>query len=189
MVDAAREEGSRQVLDTALWILSLTELSGGSPRRAGAYIEQVRELRRAIGYNAEQVVNAAYLAWIGAPRGQVEALARRAGAAGWGGVQSAAVAALAVRDLAEGHYRDAYHRLRAPGGRSLPPGHPAAVPGLRRGRHQGRALSGGRALREILTATGGGERVGVGAGRGRASRALITPDDQAEPLYRRPSSC
>ena len=31
----ARDAGSLQVLDTALWILSLAELSGGTPRRAG----------------------------------------------------------------------------------------------------------------------------------------------------------
>jgi len=31
---------------------------------------------------------------------------------GFGGVQASAVGALALRDLAEGHYRDAYHRLK-----------------------------------------------------------------------------
>ena len=106
--EAARAAGSLQLLDTALWILSLAELTGGTPRRAGAYIDQVRELRRAIGYPAEHVVNAAYLAWVGAPRPQVEALAEAMRQAGFGGVHASAVAALALRDLAEGHYRDAY---------------------------------------------------------------------------------
>ena len=110
--EAARSAGSLQLLDSTLWILSLAELAGGTPRRAGAYIDQVRELRRALGYEAEHVVNAAYLAWTGAPRGQVEALADAMRQSGFGGVHASAVAALAIRDLAEGHYRDAYHRLQ-----------------------------------------------------------------------------
>jgi DNA-binding CsgD family transcriptional regulator len=110
--EAARAKGSLQLLDTTLWIMSLAELTGGTPRQAGAYMDQVRELRRAIGYPAEHVVNAAYLAWIGAPRGQVEALAEAMRQTGFGGVHASAVAALALRDLAEGHYRDASHRLR-----------------------------------------------------------------------------
>ena len=93
--EAARKAGSLQLLDTVLWILSLAELTGGTPRRAGAYMDQVRELRRAIGYEAEHVVNAAYLAWIGAPRPQVEALAEAMRLSGFGGVHSSAVAALA----------------------------------------------------------------------------------------------
>ena len=109
---AARDAGSLQVLDTVLWIMSLAELSGGTPREALHYIEQVRELRRAIGYDAEHVANVALLAWAGAPRPQVELIAQGAGAMGFGGVQAAGEAALAVRDLAEGHYGDAYERLK-----------------------------------------------------------------------------
>ena len=109
---AARDAGALQVLDTTLWIMSLAELTGGTPRAAERHIAQVRELRRAIGYNAEQVVNGAYLAWSGAPRAQVEAISDAALAMGFGGVHAAGVAALAVRDLAEGHYRDAYAKLK-----------------------------------------------------------------------------
>ncbi len=109
---AARDSGALQVLDTTLWIMSLAELKGGTPRAAERHIAQVRELRRGIGYDAEQVVNGAYLAWSGAPRAQVEAISEAALAMGFGGVHSAGVAALAVRDLAEGHYRDAYTRLK-----------------------------------------------------------------------------
>ncbi len=65
---AARDTGSLQVLDLALWIMSLAELNGGTPRRAAQHMEQVRELRRAIGYDAEHVINVAMLAWSGAPR-------------------------------------------------------------------------------------------------------------------------
>ena len=95
------------MLDTTLWIMSLAELTGGTPRAAGRHIAQVRELRRAIGYDAEQVVNGAYLAWSGAPRAQVEAISDAASRWGSAACTRPGSAALAVRDLAEGHYRDA----------------------------------------------------------------------------------
>jgi DNA-binding CsgD family transcriptional regulator len=109
---AARDAGASQVLDTTLWIMSLAELKGGTPRASGERIAQVRELRRTIGYDAEQVVNPAFLAWSGAPRTQVEAISDAGLSMGFAGVHSAGIAALAVRDLAEGHYRDGYHRLK-----------------------------------------------------------------------------
>ena len=108
---AARDTGSLQLLDTALWIMSLAELTGGTPRRAAQYIEQVRELRRAIGYDAEHVINVAMLAWSDVPREQVEMITEGAGAMGFDGVRTAGVAGLAIRDLAEGLYADAYARL------------------------------------------------------------------------------
>lgn len=109
---AARDAGSLQLLDTALWIMSLAELTGGTPRRAHQCIEQVRELRRAIGFDAEHVINVALLAWSGAPLPQVEMITEGAGAMGFGGVKAAGDRALAVRDLAEGRYGDAYDRLK-----------------------------------------------------------------------------
>ena len=109
---AARDAGSLQLLDTALWTMSLTELTGGSPRRAHEYIEQVRELRRAIGYDAEHVINVALLAWADAPRSQVEMISEGAAAMGFGGVAASGQAALAVRDLAEASYEEAYRRLK-----------------------------------------------------------------------------
>ena len=72
---AARDSGSLQPLDNALWVLSLTETVVGNARAASEYIDQVRELRRAIGYDAEHVVNVALLAWTGVPRDQVVAMA------------------------------------------------------------------------------------------------------------------
>ena len=131
---AARDAGSLQLLDTALWIMSLAELTGGTPRRAAQYIEQVRELRRAIGYDAEHVVNVALLAWPDVPREQVEAIAEGAGAMGFGGVQAPDVAALAVRDLAEGRYDDAYERLQPLVDDPFLQVTPLELPGLRRGR-------------------------------------------------------
>lgn len=109
---AARDAGALQVLDATLWTMSVAELKGSTPRAAERYIARVRELRRAIGYDAEHVVNGAYLAWSGAPRAQVEVIDGAALAMGFGGVHAAGVAALAVRDLAEGHYRDAYTKLK-----------------------------------------------------------------------------
>ena len=180
--EAARDAGSLQLLDTTLWILSLAELSGGTPRRAGDYIEQVRELRRAIGYEAEHVVNAAYLAWIGAPRAQVEALAEAMRLSGFGGVHSSAVAALALRDLAEGHYRDAYHRLKPliddPFLQVTPLEYPDFVEAAVRSGPPGRRAARGR----DPDRDGGGQRVGVDArawpsGPARWSR----PTPEAEP--------
>ncbi|MER5323123.1 helix-turn-helix transcriptional regulator [Streptosporangium roseum] len=109
---AAREAGALQALDTLLWVLSLAELTGGTVRRAEESLEQVREVRLAMGYDAENVINSALMAWAGAPRQVVLAIADGANSVGFGGVGAAAIAALGVRDLAEGGYRDAYDRLK-----------------------------------------------------------------------------
>lgn len=109
---AAQEAGSMRVLDTALWLLSLVELVRGDPAASGRYVEQVRELRRAIGYDAEQVVNASYLAWAGAPVEVVEQIAQGILATGFGGAWTIAMTGLSIRSIAEGHYRDAFERLK-----------------------------------------------------------------------------
>ena len=148
------------------------------------YVEQVRELRRAIGYEAEHVVNAAYLAWIGAPRAQVEALAEAMGAAGFGGIQSSAVAALAVLDLAEGHYRDAHARLKPlidePFLQVTPLQYPDFVEAAVRGGHPAEARGPVEILEARADANGSAWTPGVAA----RSRALITPDPAAEASYR-----
>ncbi|MFC8923654.1 AAA family ATPase [Cellulosimicrobium sp. NPDC057127] len=108
---AARDAGSLQALDTCLWVSSLAELTGGTPRRAAQHLQQVRELRHAIGHDGEHVVDVARLAWADAPRDQVLRAAADARRAGFGGVEASALAALAVHDLAEGRYRDAYATL------------------------------------------------------------------------------
>jgi DNA-binding CsgD family transcriptional regulator len=181
--DIARDAGSLQVLDTTLWILSLAELSGGTPRRAGEYIEQVRELRRAIGYEAEHVVNAAYLAWVGAPRAQVEALAEAMRLTGFGGVQASAVGALALRDLAEGHYRDAYHWLKPliddPFLQVTPLQYPDFVEAAVRSGHPREAPD----LVETLTAMADANGSAWARGVAVRSRALVAPDSEAETNY------
>ncbi|HEU4545830.1 MAG TPA: LuxR C-terminal-related transcriptional regulator [Microlunatus sp.] len=180
--EAARSAGSLQLLDTALWILSLAELTGGTPRQAGDYIDQVRELRRAIGYPAEHVVNAAYLAWVGAPRPQVEALAEAMRQAGFGGVHASAVAALALRDLAEGHYRDAYQRLHPliedPFLQVTPMEYPDFVEAAVRSGHRDQALPLVTRLAAMAEANGSVWTRGVAL----RSRALVEP--RPESLYR-----
>jgi DNA-binding CsgD family transcriptional regulator len=109
---AARNAGALQSLDTLLWLISLTQLTGGTVRRAVESVEEVRGVRRAMGYDSEQVVNPAVIAWTGGPREVVRQIGEGAGAGGFGGVTAVATWSLAVRDLAEGHYRDAYRRLQ-----------------------------------------------------------------------------
>ncbi|MEO3854166.1 AAA family ATPase [Acrocarpospora sp. B8E8] len=109
---AARDHGALQALDLLMWATSLAELTGGTVKRAEESIQQVREVRLAMGYDAENVINAALMAWTGSPRHIVLAIADGANAAGFGGVSASAIAAVGLRDLAEGNYRDAYDRLQ-----------------------------------------------------------------------------
>ncbi len=67
LADIARDAGALRTVDTVLWVRSLFELDHGNPAEAGRYIKQVRELRQAIGYPSEHVVNVAHLAWTGTP--------------------------------------------------------------------------------------------------------------------------
>lgn len=179
---AARDAGSLQLLDTALWIMSLAELTGGTPRLAHQYIEQVRELRRAMGYDAEHVINVALLAWSGAPRAQVEMIAEGAGAMGFGGVKAAGEAALAVRDLAEGHYGDAYQRLKPlvedPFLQVTPLELPDFVEAACRSGHGAEAAAQVEQLEALASVNGSVWTRGVAL----RSRALI--EDDAEPHFR-----
>ena len=179
---AARDAGALQVLDTTLWIMSLAELKGGTPRAAAERIAQVRELRRAIGYDAEQVVNPAFLAWNGAPRAQVQAIADAGLAMGFGGVHSAGVAALAVRDLAEGHYRDAHTRLRPlidePFLQVTPLEYADFVEAAVRAGHVSEAQPYVRLLRQLADANGSAWARAVA----ERSQALVEEDDP-EPHY------
>ncbi|MGF0117145.1 LuxR C-terminal-related transcriptional regulator [Promicromonospora sp. Marseille-Q5078] len=108
---AARDTGALQALDTLLWVASLTELMGGTVARARAFDATVREVRRAMGYDGENVVNAAVMAWTDSPEPTVVAVGQGAAAAGWGGVEASTTAALAVRNLAERRYDAAFERL------------------------------------------------------------------------------
>lgn len=179
---AARDAGALQMLDSVLWIMSLAELFGGSLRRAQQYIDQVRELRRAIGYDAENVVNVALLAWSETPRAQVEAIADGAAAMGFGGVQSSGVAALAIRDLAEGLYSDAYKRLKPliddPFLQATPLSIPDIVEAASRSGHVDEARDHVCHLEELASANGSPWCTGVA----QRSRALVA--DDPEPHFR-----
>ncbi|RHA38624.1 helix-turn-helix transcriptional regulator [Cellulomonas rhizosphaerae] len=179
----AREAGSLQMLDASLWLLSLVELVRGDPAAAGRYVEQVRELRRAMGYPAEQVVNVAYLAWAGAPREQIQAIADALVPMGFGGAWTVAMTGLSVRDIAEGHYRDAYERLRPMIERpflqvtygQLPDYVEAAV----RSGHVAAARETADQLDAFARASGTPWIRGLAA----RSAALLAPPDEAEALY------
>ncbi len=182
MAAAARDAGALQLLDTTLWTMSMTELASDSPRSAHECIAQVRELRRAIGYDAEHVINVALLAWTDAPREQVEAIAEGAGSMGFGGVHSAGEAALAVRDLAEADYERAYRRLEPlvadPFLHVTPLQLPDFVEAACRSGHADQALPHVRHLEALADANGSPWTLGVA----HRSRALV--EDDAEPHHR-----
>ncbi|GAA4063879.1 LuxR C-terminal-related transcriptional regulator [Agromyces indicus] len=111
MLSGARDGGVLRVVDSALWLLGLIELVRGDPASSGRYIEQVRELRRAMGYDAEQVVNASHLAWSGAPTEVVAQIADAVLPTGFAGAWTIAMTGLGIRQIADGHYRDAFERF------------------------------------------------------------------------------
>ena len=179
----ARATGQLRVLDTLLWILSLFELDRGDPAAAGRYVEELRDLRRAMGYPAENVINAAYLAWLGAPEEQVAAIADGAAQAGFQGVHTAAMFALGTREIAQGHYRDALERLRVvlarPALQATFYVHSDVVEAAHRSGHAADAAT-SLAFLEASAAANDSEWLhGVLA----RCRAAVASDAEAEPLY------
>ncbi|MBD5787885.1 AAA family ATPase [Cellulosimicrobium terreum] len=183
MIRAARDAGSLQMLDTSLWMASLAELSGGTPRRAAQHVAHVRELRRAIGYDGEHVVNVAYLAWVDTPREQVLRGAATARDLGFGGVEASALGALAVHDLAEGRYRDAYATLsplvEEPFLQLTPLQVPDLVEAAVRGGHAADAAPHVERLERMAAANGSPWCRGAAL----RCRALVSEADVAVPLY------
>ncbi|GAA1963512.1 AAA family ATPase [Agromyces allii] len=182
----AREAGNLRVLDTTLWLLGEVELVRGDAAAAGRHIDGVRELRRAIGYDAEQVVNASYLAWAGAPTEVVEQLAVGILASGFVGAHTIAMSGLCTRDLADGRYAAAYERLLPMVARDFLQVTYQQLPdlveaGVRSG-HGGDppVRSAAARLAEFAEVSGTPWIRGVSA---RAA-ALLASDDDAEPLYR-----
>ncbi|GAA1268392.1 transcriptional regulator [Planotetraspora silvatica] len=180
---AARDAGALQVLDALMWMTSLSELTGGTVRRAEEAIEQVREVRLAMGYDAENVINAALMAWAGSPRNVVLAIADGANAVGFGGVGASAIAAVGLRDVAEGNYRDAYDRLKPlvqePFLHVTPTQYPDFVEAAVRSGHAHLAqqyvdlLVGRAEANDSLWCRGVAER----------TRALVSEDSAAEPYF------
>ncbi|MCC4909438.1 helix-turn-helix transcriptional regulator [Microbacterium sp. cx-59] len=112
LVDIARARGALQALDSSLWMQSTIHVQLLDIAAAGHALENIRELRRAIGYPAEHVVNAAHLALAGAPRGAVDTAGDAARDSGFTGAWTVAQRGLGCRLVAEGEYREAYLLLR-----------------------------------------------------------------------------
>lgn len=183
MLGAARDAGVLRVVDTALWLLGLIELVRGDPAASGSYIEQVRELRRAMGYDAEQVVNASHLAWSGAPTEVVEQVADGVLATGFAGAWTIAMTGLGIREIADGHYRDAFERFEPLVARNFLQVTYQQLPdfveaGVRSGRPDAVRDSAAR-LAEFAAVSGTPWVRGVAARSG----ALLADDTDAEPTY------
>ena len=111
-VDIARGRGALQVLDSTLWVQSTLHVLLLDATAAGQALENVRELRRAIGYPAEHVINAGHLALTGAPIAAVDAVATAVRDSGFTGAWTVAQMGIGCRLVADGEYHDAYDRLR-----------------------------------------------------------------------------
>lgn len=181
---ASRAAAAVRTLDTSLWLLSLLELVRGDAAASGRYVEQVRELRRAIGYDAEQVVNASYLAWSGAPAEVVAAITEATLATGFGGAWTIGMTGLSVRSIADGHYRDAFERLAPLIARPFLQVTYQQLPefveaGVRSGK-PGTVETAVDRLKVFAEVSGTPWIRGVAA----RSAALLAPESTAEPLYR-----
>ncbi|MFF2389545.1 AAA family ATPase [Agromyces sp. NPDC058104] len=183
---AARDAGNLRVLDTTLWLLGEVELVRGDPAASVRYVEEVRELRRAIGYDAEQVVNAAVLAWAGAPVELVEQVALGILASGFVGAHTIAMTGLSTRDLADGRAESAYARLEPMVARDFLQVTYQQLPelveaGVRSGRGDEPAVREAAARLARFAEVSGTPWV-----RGVAARAaaLLSGDAEAEALYR-----
>jgi DNA-binding CsgD family transcriptional regulator len=125
-IAVARDRGAIREADAALWVLSAVELTRADPRAAHNAMEEGGELRRAVGYQDEQVVNAALLAWQDASPETVQQIADALAGLGWFGVWRMAAAAIAIGQIADGDFEGAYVRLE----------HLVARPFLQAGFHQ-----------------------------------------------------
>ena len=182
-VRVGRERGALREVDAALWVLSAVELSRVNPRQAGNYLDQAAELRRALGYLDEHTVNAAYLAWQGAPAATVEQIIDAMDEAGYGGVTRMARGALAIDDIARGSYASAHGRLSQLVAKPYLQASfhhiPELVEAAVRSANRAVALSAAEQMDAYASAAG---TIWV---RGLAARcaALVADDVDAEPLY------
>ncbi|MFC5380984.1 helix-turn-helix transcriptional regulator [Aquipuribacter nitratireducens] len=179
----ARDAGALQALDTLLWLMASTEPHGGTVRRAHERLDQLREVRRSMGYDTEQVVDGGILAWSGA-REAALAVAAGAEAVGFGGVTTLALGATATLDIAQGRYRDAYERLAplvaAPFLQATPTRYADFVEAASRSGHTADAEAVAEVLRGLADANGSAWCRGVAL----RSLALVTEGDAAESAFR-----
>ncbi|WP_169746823.1 helix-turn-helix transcriptional regulator [Demequina gelatinilytica] len=111
LADVARARGALRELDTILWVLSSLEVGRNNPRAARGHLDRCTELRRALGHEEEQAVNASLLIWEGLPPGAGDALISGMNASGYGGVARMAQGAQAIVEIGAGEYAAAYARL------------------------------------------------------------------------------
>ncbi|MFC9659474.1 AAA family ATPase [Nocardia sp. NPDC127606] len=179
----AARAGALRELDSLLWMRSLTDLDRGDVTAAGRAIARVRELRQAMGYPAEHVVNGAYLAWTGAPTPAINQVAELILAGGFGGAHTATINALAIRNMAEGRYQDAYDLLTPYEADRFMQVTPHQLPEyIEAAARAGHAADAERVTIEFVAFA---DAIGSPWARGVAvrCRALIAPAQDAEQLY------
>lgn len=113
-VDAARDSGALHVLDQLLFILSVSETVMGQLDSAARYLDELSQVRDALGMTPaqqEMFRNAEYLGWRGGDgtvRGAIEATRPAAIYLGIGGAETLARTGFLVLDIAAGDYESAY---------------------------------------------------------------------------------
>jgi DNA-binding CsgD family transcriptional regulator len=183
---AARAAGSLLALDAILWVLSVCETERGELASAGDYLDRVREVRRAVGFSDEFVMNAHYLGLVGGDgqREVVAAIADEMLEAGFGGAHTMALVGLGLLDLAEGRYASAYSLLAPSVARRFLQVSPRQLPDLieaaTRSGHSAEAETALAELAVIAEATDGPWARGAWA----RSAALCAADEGAEVLHR-----
>jgi DNA-binding CsgD family transcriptional regulator len=186
----ARQAGALQLLDLVYFVATMTEASLGRLSSADSYEAAGRRLRQAIGVTSEQMHiwrHPELMAWHAT--GDVQEILRQtlqsSQALGMGAMMSVTRQSMAILDIGRGDYASATAQLRQltevgnPGlyARVLPDLVEAAL-------RSGDRMLAGRALRDLSTvaaASGTPWALGLLA----RSRALLTPSDRAEPLYRK----
>ncbi|MDN4475276.1 LuxR family transcriptional regulator [Demequina sp. SYSU T00192] len=111
LADEASARGALRELDSILWVLSSLEVGRNNPRAARAYLDRCTELRRALGHEDAQAVNAALLIWEGLPPGAGDHLVATMRASGYGGVARMALGTQAIVEIGAGEYASAHARL------------------------------------------------------------------------------
>ncbi|UGT55199.1 helix-turn-helix transcriptional regulator [Nocardia asteroides] len=176
--------GALKSLNGFLWTRSMADLDRGDVAAAGRAIERVREIRRAMGYSAEHLVNGARLAWTGHPRALVTQVAESTLAAGFAGVSTLTVHALAIRTLADGDYAEAFDILTSLRDSAFPHLGPRQLPeyveaGVRGG-HRTEAVRGAEEMARVAAVTGSPWARGIS----ERCRALVDSTLGAEDHFR-----
>jgi DNA-binding CsgD family transcriptional regulator len=183
MIDHATSRGALQSLDTIHWTLSTFHVQMLNVTAAGQSLESVRELRRAIGYPAEHVVNGAYLAMTGVPVEIVDAVAASILPTGFAGAWTVVQAGIGSRLIADGDYQQAYERLGPIVQNPFPHISRLALPDFAeaavRSGHRAEAQAAVDALGSLSAVTASPWLQGLMA----RSRALIAEDSAAERAY------